>query len=222
MRAKPTMMLLGVARLQLEEIALVDDLLDQLLHVVGLVGIGRHQRVERGLVAVGRIARSDAPAASARLDAGRKSMKRRSCSSASTSFSKARSATPERVVWVMAPPSSSWRYRLMRHRLHHIGAGDEHVGAVLHHEDEVGHRRRIDGAAGAGTHDQRDLRHDARGEHVALEDIGIARQRGDAFLDARAAAVVEADRPARPPSSPAPSPCRSSRHGLLRASRRTP
>ena len=35
-------------------------------------------------------------------------MKRRSMSSASTSFSKARSHTPERVEWVAAPPSSSW------------------------------------------------------------------------------------------------------------------
>ena len=120
-------------------------------------------------------------------------MKRRSCSSASTSFSKARSATPERVVWVTAPPSSSCGHRLVRHRLHHVGAGDEHVGAVLHHEDEVGHRRRIDRAAGAGPHDQRHLRHHARGQHVALEHLGIAGERGDALLDARAAAVIEAD-----------------------------
>jgi hypothetical protein len=41
------------------------------------------------------------------LLAGRKFMKRRSIISASTSFSKARSATPDLVVWVTAPPSSS-------------------------------------------------------------------------------------------------------------------
>ena len=34
-------------------------------------------------------------------------MKRRVSASASTSFSKAWSATPERPVWVPAPPSSS-------------------------------------------------------------------------------------------------------------------
>jgi hypothetical protein len=33
--------------------------------------------------------------------------KRRSITSASTSFSKARSATPDLLVWVTAPPSSS-------------------------------------------------------------------------------------------------------------------
>ena len=34
-------------------------------------------------------------------------MNRRNSVSASTSFAKARSATPERVVWVNAPPNSS-------------------------------------------------------------------------------------------------------------------
>jgi hypothetical protein len=52
---------------------------------------------------------------------------------------------------------------------------------------------RVHRAAGAGAHDQADLRHHAAGHHVALEDLGIAAQRGHAFLDARAAAVVQAD-----------------------------
>ena len=38
---------------------------------------------------------------------------------------------------------------LVGHGLHHVGSGDEHVAGVLHHEDEVGHRGRIDVAAGA-------------------------------------------------------------------------
>src|SRR5206468_7359766 len=73
------------------------------------------------------------------------------------------------------------------HRLHHVGAGDEHVAGVLHHEDEVGHRRRIDVAAGAGAHDHGDLRDYAGGNDVAAEHIGIARQGSHAFLDVRAA-----------------------------------
>ena len=39
----------------------------------------------------------------------------------------------------------------------------------------------------------RDLRHDARRQRVAQEDVGVAAERDDAFLDARAAGVVEAD-----------------------------
>ena len=83
--------------------------------------------------------------------------------------------------------------RLVGDGFHHIGAGDEHVAGVAHHEDEIGHRRRIDVAAGARPHDQRDLRNDARGQHVALEHLAIAAERRDALLDARAAGVEQAD-----------------------------
>ncbi len=79
------------------------------------------------------------------------------------------------------------------HGLHHVGAGDEHVAGVLHHEDEVGHRRRIDVAAGARAHDDGDLRDHARRNDVAAEHIGIACERSDALLDARAAGVIEPD-----------------------------
>ena len=85
------------------------------------------------------------------------------------------------------------RHRLVGDGLHHVRAGHEHVARVAHHEDEVGHRRRIDVAAGARPHDQRNLRDDAGGEHVALEDLAIAAERRDALLDARAAGVEEAD-----------------------------
>ena len=82
---------------------------------------------------------------------------------------------------------------LVRHRLDHVGARDEHVGRVLDHEDEVGDGGRVDGAARAGPHDGRDLRHDARGQRVAQEDVGVAGERDHALLDARAARIVEAD-----------------------------
>jgi hypothetical protein len=82
---------------------------------------------------------------------------------------------------------------LVGHGLHHVRAGDEHVARVLHHEDEVGHRRRIDRAARARAHDDGNLRDDARGLRVAPEHLGIAAERGDALLDARAARVVQAD-----------------------------
>ena len=74
-----------------------------------------------------------------------------------------------------------------------VGAGDEHVGGVVDHEDEVGDGGRIDGSAGAGAHDGGDLRDDAGGEGVAQEDVGVAGERHHAFLNARAAGVVEAD-----------------------------
>jgi hypothetical protein len=69
------------------------------------------------------------------------------------------------------------RHRFVGDGLHHVRAGDEHVARVAHHEDEVGHGGRIDVAAGAGAHDDGDLRNDAGGQHVALEDLAIAAER---------------------------------------------
>ena len=100
---EPDQDIAGEIALDLEEVEVVDDLHDQLLHVVGLVRVGS-----------GRACRAKAPTRSRgsalgrsggdpRFEAGRKSTNRRSSISASTSLSKARSATPERVVWATAP-----------------------------------------------------------------------------------------------------------------------
>ena len=82
---------------------------------------------------------------------------------------------------------------LAGHRLDHFGAGDEHVRGLFDHEDEVGHRRRVDGAAGAGAHDQADLRDHAGALDVADEDVTVGAERDDALLDSGAAGVVDAD-----------------------------
>ena len=82
---------------------------------------------------------------------------------------------------------------LAGHGAHDLGAGDEHVRGAARHEHEVGDRGRVDGTAGARAHHERDLRHDARGHDVAAEDLGVAAERHDAFLDARPARVVDAD-----------------------------
>ena len=79
------------------------------------------------------------------------------------------------------------------HGLDHVRPGDKHVAGVAHHEDEIGKGGRIYGAAGAGSHDGRDLRNHAARECVAQENISVAREREHAFLDARAAGIVQAD-----------------------------
>ena len=85
------------------------------------------------------------------------------------------------------------RHVLARHGLYDLRAGEEHVRGLLLHDDEVGQGGRINGTAGAGAEDGRNLRDDARRHHVALEDVGIAGQRVHAFLDTRTARVVHAD-----------------------------
>ncbi len=181
-----------VVGLQLEEVAVVHRLGDQLLHVVGLVGVLGHQGVQAQVLAVGRIG---APAHRGLL------------------------AVVERQVVVQAPQHHERlhvvleghvghaaargvgdgaaqflrRDLLVRHGLHHLGPGDEHVARILHHEDEVRHGGRIDRAARAGAHHHADLRDHARSHHVLLEHVRIAAQGRHAFLDARAARIVQAD-----------------------------
>ena len=54
-------------------------------------------------------------------------------------------------------------------------------------------RGRIDRAARARPHDGGDLRHHAARQRVAQKDIGVAGERDHAFLNARAAGIVQAD-----------------------------
>ena len=82
---------------------------------------------------------------------------------------------------------------LVSDRLDHVRAGDEHVGSLVDHENEIGDGGRVDGAAGAGAHDGGNLRNDSAVERVAQENVGVAGQRHYAFLNAGAARVVQAD-----------------------------
>ena len=93
---------------------------------------------------------------------------------------------------------------LVGDRLDHIRPGDEHVGGFLHHEDEIGDGRAVDRAAGAGSHDAGDLGNDPAGHDVAVKDLAVGGQGVDAFLDAGAARVVQADDRARRPARPGP------------------
>ncbi len=77
--------------------------------------------------------------------------------------------------------------------LHDLRPGHEHVARVFDHEDEVGHRRRINVAARARAHDDGNLRDHAGRDHIAPEHFAIAAERRDAFLNARAARVEQAD-----------------------------
>ncbi len=79
----------------------------------------------------------------------------------------------------------------VRHRLDHIRPGDEHVRSIARHENKIGDRGGIHGAAGARPHDGADLRNHAAGQRVAQKNIGVTRKRSHAFLNARAARIVQ-------------------------------
>src|SRR5690348_3620708 len=85
------------------------------------------------------------------------------------------------------------RDHFIGHRLHNVGAGNEHVAGAAHHEYEVSHSRRIDVTAGARAHNDADLRDHARGYDIALEDLTVTAKSRDTFLDTCTAGIKQAD-----------------------------
>ena len=158
---EPAHDVLGEERLDLEELAVVDDRRDDRLDVVRLRRLVGHERVELGRLAVDRVRRrvvrrrlgvvlrQEAEQVARVLE--RSLLVRRD---------EVRDAGLRRVRHRAAELLE--RDLLAGHRLHHVGAGDEHVRRALDHQDEVGHRGRVHGAAGARPHDERDLRDHAR------------------------------------------------------------
>ena len=181
-----------IVRLQFEEVALVRDLVDQFLDIVGLVRIRRHQRVQGQVRAVDRIVRRPM---------------RRLFLVVQWQEAQETAQLQDRLDIVFEGQIRDAGFRRMGrrttqllggHRLigdgfHDFRSGHEHVGRILDHEDKVGHGGRVDRAAGTGPHDHGNLRHDTGGQDVALKHIGISGQRGDAFLNPRAAGIVQAD-----------------------------
>ena len=84
-------------------------------------------------------------------------------------------------------------HRLVGHRPHHVGAGHEHIARVLDHEDEIGERRGVDVAARARTHHEGNLGDHPGRQDVALENLAVARECRDPFLDAGAARIEKPD-----------------------------
>ena len=189
-RPKPTTMFGGVAGLDLEEVAPVDDAADHVAHVVALLGLDGHDRGQLGVgvdvVVVG--------------DAGRllEVVRRQEAEQAA--------ADQDRLVVVLGDEVDDARMRhvgvgaaqglggdlLAGHLLDDLGPGDEHLG-LAGHDDEVGQRRGVGRPAGAGAADQRDLRHGAGELDVGEEDPAVAGERVDALLHAGPAGVVDED-----------------------------
>src|SRR5208337_1978738 len=82
---------------------------------------------------------------------------------------------------------------LVRDILDDVRAGDEHVGSVVRHQDEIGDGGGVDGAAGTGSKDRADLRDHAAGESIAEKNVRVAGKGCDAFLNARSAGIVQAN-----------------------------
>ncbi len=95
-----------IGLLNLEEIALIDGLRDQFLHVVGLVRIVRHQRVERGVDPVRHI--EGRPFRNALLAVGGQEIDQPAhLQQRLDIIVEGAIGTEDFEVWTLAPPSSS-------------------------------------------------------------------------------------------------------------------
>ncbi len=183
---------LGPALVHLEELTIVDHVPHDLLHVVGLGRIVGDQGVQLRFLAVRGISRFEV---GRRIEVVLREEREQVARVLETGFvarrDEVRHARLGRVRCRAAELLEG--HLLAGDRLHHVGPGDEHVGAALHHQDEVGDRGRIDGAAGARAHDQAELRDHAGALDVPPEDVRIARERDDPFLDPGTTRVVDPD-----------------------------
>ena len=176
----------------LEEIMFVGDGVDHILDVVGLHGIGGDERIERRIGAVGRIRGG---AARRVVQIVRRKKTHQLADHGEAFGVVARDEMRDAAGGVVRHGAAQVLLGdvLVRDGLDDVRAGDEHVRRIARHENEIGDRGRVHGAARAGAHDGADLRDHAAGERVAQKNIGVTRQRHHAFLDARAARIIEAD-----------------------------
>ena len=182
----------GEVRLDLEEVPVVDDVLDDLVHVVGFVRVLGHDAAHRGVGAVDRIARFG-PRRVVEVVRGQEGEQLGDAGETRVLAGGGEVRHATRPVVHHGAAELFFGHLLGRDRLDDVRTGDEHVARVLDHPDEVGDRRAVDRAAGAGAEDRRDLRDDTARERVAEEDVGVPSETLDTLLDARATRVVEAD-----------------------------
>jgi hypothetical protein len=176
----------------LEELAAVDHGAHDVADVVRLVRVERDDRVELGGLAVGRVVgRAQGGVFGVVLGQVREQLPQLRDARAVVGAGQVADAAAGGVGG--GPAEVFLGHLFVGDGLDDLGAGDEHVARALDHHDEVGDGRRVHGAARAGAHDGADLGHDAAGQGVAQEDLGVARQARDALLNARAARVVQAD-----------------------------
>ena len=191
-RAYPIDDVLGVERCDLEEVAVVDDQLDDVRHVVRLggdVGDDRRQLRLGAVRGVGR--RHERRGVEVVLRQVGEELAHHLQAVLLGVRGEVGDARPRGVA--LGPAELLHGDVLAGDGLDDLRAGDEHVARLAHHEDEVGDRGAVDGAAGGRAHDHGDLRDDPARADVAEEDVGVAAEADDALLDARAARVVDAD-----------------------------
>ena len=173
----------------LEEIAFVHDGMNHFLDVVRFLWVRRNKPVEGLIAAHGRIRRGPARRI---LEIVRRQKTHQLADHRQAIGVIASDEVGHAAFFVMRHRTAQLLlgHFLVRNGLDDVRAGHEHVRSLARHENKISDRRRIHRASGAGSHDRADLRDDAARKRVAQKNVGVARERGYAFLDARAAGII--------------------------------
>ena len=167
---------------------------DHVVHVVGLargVGDDLHQLLRLPL---DRVSSPRAPAASPRSWGG---SRRGSCLTASMHSSSSltsRSPTPGLAAVDLGAAELLHRDVLAGDGFGQVRAGERHRALAGDHRHEVGERRDVGGAGGAGPHHRRDHRDHPRHLDLLAEEVaGAGEERAGRLLDAGAGRVEQPD-----------------------------
>ena len=182
---------LGVERLNVQDLPVVRQALYNVVHLVGLVGVVRYDVVELLVYSVHRILggllRYGRPVALRQIGQELLYLLYAVVFGLAGEVCHAGHA----VVGVGAAELFGGD-DLAGNGLYYVRSGYEHLAGLLHHEDEVRKSRGIHRAARAGSHYYAYLRNDAGGLGVVVEYAAVACQSVNAFLDAGSAGVVYA------------------------------
>ena len=182
----------GEVLVNLHEVPVVNDAVDYVEHIVGLVGVVRYHVGKFVVLPVGVV-----PAASrwrVLHVVGRKESQQPPDLPYAVLLRierEVRHAAPSRVR--RRPAQFLVRHVLAGHRTDYVRPGYVHLPDARRHEDEVRQRGGVGRATGRRPKYHRDLRHHARSPHVPVEYVAVSREAVHPFLDARAAGVYQPD-----------------------------
>ncbi len=175
-----------------EETVIINHYFDNLFHIIGLVGIFRHNVVQRVIDAVRRIVGLH-PRRIFQI-IGRHVRKQGAQVMQTFHIVFTGQMTDAALACMGLGAAQLFGCHIfMGHRFHHIGSGNEHVAGIFDHQDKIGDCRRIDRPAGAGSHHRRYLRNHPGSQSIAQKNFGIAAQTDHALLNARPAGVIQTD-----------------------------
>ena len=172
--------------MNLQELAIVNNRRDNLIHVVGHVGIVGDKFVEGILFAVNRVCTFlhwsflHIVLRNILEQFANQSRKFFFCLSCEMSHT-ANTAVHTSATQIFLT------YVLTRHCLYHFRTSKEHITNAFQHHNKVGQSGTIYSTTSTRTADTRNLRNHTARFNIALENLTKARQRVDTFLDARTA-----------------------------------